>query len=605
MVNLATLLVGPLAGPECRRAVARGWLILVRALAATAVFGVTLLAYWVWGLEQSLDGSHQPFWEIRIALGLVAGMLLTLALVLGPALLAGSLAGEKERGSLALLLTTRVTSREIVSGRVVGKLAQLGMILLACLPAFVLLISLAGFRPTTFLAAVLLPTAVGIGGGGLAAAASVLSRRGRDALLAVYLVDLFLLLTPLSSTVGLPRGAFDWVAAFNPYIGLEALIQRETLGEALTSSALWLLIGAAGTGVAAWRLRPSCLAPTADERVGARRARRGFVPPVSEKRPMAWKELFIEQVATLGRFGRWAGRFLIAGLTVTSVGLTAVVAWDVFYRGETDWTGWARNHLSIWVGDTGALLSCLIQWAIGLRAAVSISSERERGTWDALMTSPLKAGEIVAGKLYGSLFALRWLILAAFLAWTLAACSGALPARDAVRWGFDVLIVGAFMAAVGVRTSLACATATRAMSLTIGIWLGAYVVVWVTSGILILIGLLLCNAVWIAASQLGLVTPIAALWTPLPAYIAWPLARNTLYLLATFLIVADTRLRFDRIAGRMTEGAASVAFDNLVYGRPEAPALLEAGDGASGSPTGEWPAASADQCREDPAVPSS
>ena len=36
----------------------------------------------------------------------------------------------------------------------------------------------------------------------------------------------------------------------------------------------------------------------------------------------------------------------------------------------------------------------LIQWAVGLRAAVSISSERERGTWDALMTSPLDARAI-------------------------------------------------------------------------------------------------------------------------------------------------------------------------------------------------------------------
>ena len=67
---------------------------------------------------------------------------------------------------------------------------------------------------------------------------------------------------------------------------------------------------------------------------------------------------------------------------------------------------------------------CLIQWAVGLRAAVSISSERERGTWDALLTSPLDGREIVRGKLWGSLYALRGLILAAFLAWALAAAAG-------------------------------------------------------------------------------------------------------------------------------------------------------------------------------------
>jgi ABC-type transport system involved in multi-copper enzyme maturation permease subunit len=579
VVNVATLLIGPLAGPECRRALARGWLILVRALAAAALLGVAMLALWAWWINQRIDQFHQPFLEFWIGLRVIEGMLLTIALVLTPAVLAGSLAGDRERGALALLLTTRVTAAEIVAGRLAGKLAQVGTILLAGVPALVMIAALAGFTPLRIGVYLLLPASVAVGAGGLSALASTLSRRGRDALLAVYLIELFLMLVPmLAVQLGVASATDHFlVAAPNPFVCLS--VSREEVGLAFESIGFWLAIGLAGAGLASWRLRPSCLAPTDGERVVTARGGRGFVPPVDEARPMVWKELFVERVVTLGRFGRWLGLGLVVALIGGSLGLSAVIAWDVYRPGDPAWADWARNQLGIWVGGSGTWLCCLIQWAIGLRAAVSISSERERGTWDALLTSPLNGREIVRGKLWGSYFAIRGLVFAALVAWILAAGSGAIPVRDAVRWSAAVLFVGLFMAAVGVRTSLACQTAARAMSLTIGIWLGAFVVVSVAAFIALAVSVLVLNAAWLAAAQLGLAPPPPTFWAPLPMYVAWPLATNSVYLLATLLVVADTRLRFDRIAGRMTEGKLAVAFEELVYGRPEAPVPLEEAEG--------------------------
>src|SRR5437868_10800862 len=105
---------------------------------------VAVLAIWWWWISQKMDLYHPPYWELRIALEAVQGILVTIAIVMGPALLAGSLSGDKERGALALLLTTRIQPREIVSGRVTGKLTQVGMILLAALPGLVLLCAMAG-----------------------------------------------------------------------------------------------------------------------------------------------------------------------------------------------------------------------------------------------------------------------------------------------------------------------------------------------------------------------------------------------------------------------------------------------------------------------------
>jgi hypothetical protein len=194
------------------------------------------------------------------------------------------------------------------------------------------------------------------------------------------------------------------------------------------------------------------------------------------------------------------------------------------------------------------------------------------------MTSPLDGGAIVRGKLWGNLHALRGLIAAAFLAWALAASVEAVMLRDAVRWGGEVLIVGAFMAAVGVRTSLACRTATRAMALTIGIWLGSVVFVGGAAFFLLVTGALVGNALRMAAGQLHLAPPQTTFWAPLPWFVAWPLARGMVYLLMTLLIVLDTRLRFDRLAGRMTEGTAALAFDEMIHGRPEAPVPIGLAD---------------------------
>ena len=40
---------------------------------------------------------------------------------------------------------------------------------------------------------------------------------------------------------------------------------------------------------------------------------------------------------------------------------------------------------------------------------------------------------------------------------------------------------------------------------------------------------------------------------------------------ATLFLVVDTRLRFDRIAGRMTAGRVATAVDAVIHGRPKAP----------------------------------
>jgi ABC-type transport system involved in multi-copper enzyme maturation permease subunit len=565
MANPVSVLIGPLAGPECRRAASRGWLIVVRLLAALALLGAASIALWACWMDAAADPNSMPFEILGYGLVAVEGMLVTVALVLAPAVLAGSIAGEKERGVMALLLTTSVRPREIVLGRLAGKLTQVAMVLMAGLPALVALAAYLSMGAATLAVLMGLPAAVAVGGGGIAVLASTVSRRGRDALLTVYLLDILFLVSPLAGRLGLSSRLVAWLGVLDPFGCVGGLVWYEAFVPPLVSSALWLAMGLVASLIAGWRLRPAALRPQSGERLLRRARRFGHVPPVDEKRPMLWKELAIERVGALGGLGWWLGALLTLTLAVTSVVLAGL--WfgvELFGVDEVR----AEGLMTLFIGGTAAYVGCLIEWAVGLRAAVAISSERERGTWDALLTSPLEGREIVRAKLWGSLHAIRWLLAATLLAWSLAAVCGSIS-----PWNYAVIvaytaIATAFMAAVGVRTSLSAPTATRAMATTIGVWLGAWVAFRFLAGILLGIGFLLVS-ISMQLATMGSFGPAPGTLR-LIGY-AWPVTVDAVYLLATISIVADTRLRFDRIAGRMTAGRMATAIDRLIHGKPADP----------------------------------
>jgi ABC-type transport system involved in multi-copper enzyme maturation permease subunit len=565
MADLASVLVGPLAGPECKRALGRGWVILVRVLAALALLGAALIVLWFCWISRQTDPYFQPFWYASYGLITLEGMLVTIALVLAPAVLAGSIAGEKERGIMGLLLTTRVSPREIILGRLTGKLSQVAMVALAGVPAAAALAGLVGMRMGTLAVLLGLPAAVAVGGGGIAVLASTVSRRGRDALLTVYLLEVLFLLSPLSTMTGWLSDALDWLGMLNPFMGLPALVWGDALTPSLVASGLWLAIGLAAAAVAGWRLRPATLRPLDGERVLRRGKARGHVPPVDENRPMLWKELYIERVGALGGFGWWLGAILVVLLGGGSLVLAALVAGSGVIAIDASR---ARDLMRLTLGNTASILECLIEWAVGLRAAVAISSERERGTWDAILTSPLEGRAIIWGKLRGSLHALRWLLAATLLAWTLAALCGAIRPDDYAETVLETMAVATFMAAVGVRTSLSAATATRAMVITIGVWLGASVVVTITAGMLFLVGGAL---VWLTLQLAAPGSVSFPAWMISAGRYLWPALNDAIYLVITLMLVADTGLRFDRLAGRMAGGRMATAVDRLIHGKPTAP----------------------------------
>ncbi len=83
-MNLATILFGSLAGPECQRALARGWLIVVRTLIGLLLAAIVVFMIYIWWFAQVNDPYFNPAEMLRFSLSASAMILLTISLVQAP-----------------------------------------------------------------------------------------------------------------------------------------------------------------------------------------------------------------------------------------------------------------------------------------------------------------------------------------------------------------------------------------------------------------------------------------------------------------------------------------------------------------------------------------
>lgn len=576
-MNLLDALLGPLATFECRRAARPRWVLWVRLLAALPAAAIVLVVGWIWTLLGQLDPTFLPYRVLTGGLIAIEMVELFLALLLSPALIAGAIAGEKDRGTLGMLLASRLTAREIILGRLAGCFSQVAMLAVAGIPPLVFLAALCGTNRYQLALLTAMPAAVAFGSAGLTVAASTLARRGRDALWTVYVIEILLL-----AAVMLGTSRFHWLSwfsVFSPFAALPPLISGGDPLPATASLLLWLGLGCLGTAVAIGQLRPAYRRQTGGEVRGHTKGRR--VVPLAD-RPMLWKELYFERTGSFGAFGRWLTRLLVAVLAGAGLVVLGAVCWRLL-TGASDLPYWSER-IALTIGYSSFLLLWLSQWMIGLRAVGVIASERQRSTWDAILASPLEAKEIIVAKSCGSVYSLRWLIAAMVLAWTASLVAGGLTISDFARNLALLAAGGAWMLVAGVAIGvvLDSAGSTRGMAIIIGLWMTAAV----SSAVL---AFLIAAILMLVATVIGVTLVLAT--SPPDAFVdsvgnyvgvAWSagylVIRVSLYLLATAALGLWLAANFDRLAGRMgswsISGRLMKSFETLVE-------LSAAGDSAS------------------------
>lgn len=334
-----------------------------------------------------------------------------LIVLLTPAVTAGSLGHEKERGTLLALFGTQLRSWEIVIGKLLGRLVPLMFPVLATLPFLVMGTISGGLSPVGVFLAVALLVEVMVVVAGASMLTSVWTRRTSDAILACYASLIVVLIgtlvvlpdTPLPAWLD-PGSVLEQIVTCSEHWLPQFLIQGLTLGS----------VGAICLALAIWRLRPACL------RQQEQRSKRwlcAYRRPMGND-PVAWRERHVVGLAPLP----WL-RMVPTWMGLLGVfSFPAIVAVDPanFATGNILYSLLQAGNLvgayrSIQITNPDRVQSHLVIMGIvlivggtilvGIRCGNSISEEKRRKTWEDLVLTPLTIAEIMGGKRRGILVA--------------------------------------------------------------------------------------------------------------------------------------------------------------------------------------------------------
>lgn len=347
------------------------------------------------------------------AFEIVAYLQIALICILSPVFMAGAIAQESNPRTWEVLLTTPLSAAQMVLGHLFGRLFFVLALLAASMPLFAITQYFGGVPGQSILLSYAVAAGAALVVGATAVALAVSRLAGRRAVFTFYVsVVTYLALTiAVDFSLQPPSGGVTPVTALNPFLALRALLNPTGYPrpdpidlEAMSGFArLWL-----GDPVTAWCLvtvsistvliiastfavrsassiegRPSLRRRLFPSHAGsARRARTVW------QNPIAWREAAARQATLPKMLARWA--FIGAGALW---GLALVL---YLHGGGMSPANYRYALLAtVW---TELIVITLV--AINV-SATAISREREDGTLDLLLTTPITPSEYLGGKLRG------------------------------------------------------------------------------------------------------------------------------------------------------------------------------------------------------------
>lgn len=487
-------LFGPVLFYDMVRTARRSRYVIMRLLYSLLLLGILIVMF----LEadnhprdRQRDAAimAQTFFSIFMIVQLVMVVLLT------PAYVSGAIAEEKDRKTLEFMLATDLTNREIVLSKLLSRVGNIVLLLLTGLPILSILqfmggvdsdLMLAGFAATGL-------TILGIASVGILL--STLFQKPRDAIGLTYLFIVTYLALATTTLVMEDRQAparrsqmdepilFEegptWrdasaaLNAGNPIAALadvERAMEKTSLGADLPGIVrgyAWFHGALAGVciGWSIYRLRTIALKQGSGGKAARIRWWERYRPPIGEL-PMMWKELNIE-----GRMKmNWLAWGFVIILVVLTVGSGLLIVCDYLWHlslGGNPMGGDLARRTNVWFRIAGTGVGSLMILMVAIRASTCITNERERDTFDALITTPMSSDAILGAKLLGCVTGVRmgWLWFGSML--TIAVLSGGVHLLAVPLVIAEWFVYAAFFAMVGVGFSMSCQSSMRSTVYTV------------------------------------------------------------------------------------------------------------------------------------------
>lgn len=473
-------MLGPLFRYELLRTGRRRRYFLLRTAYVSVFFLMLWGAYQGAGWVSDYSSPQHAAWVAQSLFQYLSLGAVTVAIFITAAVTTGTIAEERDRRTIEYLFVSDLTNVEIVFGKLGVRVLHVLLLLASALPMVALSMLFGGVRGQSLVELSIVLTSTVLTTAAICLAVSVWSGKARVSITAscVLLAGL-LFVPPIASTLLFytphlyaPHLGWlsPWIEPFrqaNPYVYLSEMFSGWIYSAPGT---LWsnvvelvrnqLIVAVPLFAVSVWRVRRVHFAMTARpvvaESTGRFRRRR----PQIGRYPMLWKEQYTDR----SRFRRGP-----VGLALNALVVLASLA----FIGWVFWKTLDQTYDVYTVQDFAVVacsaLSCLILICLCGRTASSITSERERSTWDMLRTSELTPTEILSAKALGSAYAVRMLFALVVVIWGLAIF---IVPESWGRGSAQILVTGLlvpFFTGSGLAISLLARSTTVAISFALAL----------------------------------------------------------------------------------------------------------------------------------------
>jgi ABC-type transport system involved in multi-copper enzyme maturation permease subunit len=397
-----------------------------------AAYLATLIVVLLWVLLISTNAGTLDYQSLAKAgagtFTTIAYLQIVLICILAPVFMGGAIAQESSPRTWDILLTTPLTSSEIVLGNLLGRLFFILGLLFCSLPLFALTQYFGGVPGPSIIISYIIAACAALLVGALAIALAVSRLVGKRAFFAFYIaivtylgvtlaVDYWLVSSGLGASGG---SGVTYMTALNPFLALKALLNPATYPRAVDSTFLstldrWMLVkpvltfclgsfllscffilsstftvrsgglqslGTDETGLSWWH-RTFGAKTLSEDASGRHRAPRSV-----GTNPISWREASSRNSQPGKVIARWA--FVAMGVVL---GLTLIYLYHTKLLGIESFQ--FALLAVVWVEITVIALVAI------MASATAISKEREDGTLDLLLTTPITASSYLTGKLRG------------------------------------------------------------------------------------------------------------------------------------------------------------------------------------------------------------
>jgi ABC-type transport system involved in multi-copper enzyme maturation permease subunit len=396
-----------------------------------------------------------------------------LTLVLAASLLAasGSVAQEKDRSTLVLLLMTDLSNVELVFGKLLSALLNVIVLIGISLPVFAIIQMLGGvsFSQIIWVEAICLASAFAAGAWGILVA---FWREKTFQTLAVSVLGTVLFIGVVELIAAAAGPAAATIGAINPYRALMAVLDplSHQPGVAHPVAQAWMSVGLLGglavllitvtvLRVRVWNPSQAVFIQAAAE-LDAEEEKRESGKVVRVAHRKVWKAPIIWREICTNAYGR--------KIALIKVAYFVFAAFAVLYLWQSPVNAPLVLGLISREGFAFVAVSLVALILVNAQAVTAITSERDGQTLELVVVTEVPAKEFIIGKLGGILFNMKE-VLAVPLGFVLASLSqGSLTFENAIYVVIGLAVLALFSAMLGIHQGLTYESSRQAIAHSLG-----------------------------------------------------------------------------------------------------------------------------------------